>query len=41
MEDENFIKLVTGQLNPQLAFMMRKLKVAGNMGLALKLNLIL
>lgn len=41
MEDENFIKLVTGQLNPQMAFMTRKLKVAGNMGLALKLNTIL
>ena len=37
MEDENFVKLVTGGLNAQMAFMTGKLKVAGNMGLALKL----
>lgn len=34
---ENFEGLVSGSLNPQMAFMMGKLKIEGDMGLALKL----
>ena len=41
MDAENFVKMVSGQLNAQMAFMTGKLKVAGNMGLALKLQNIL
>ena|SRR3990170_7136442 len=41
MDDENFVKMVSGELNAQMAFMTGKLKVTGNMGLALKLATIL
>lgn len=41
MEDENFVNMVSGQLNAQMAFMTGKLKVTGNMGLALKLTTII
>lgn len=34
---DNFEELLDGSLNPQMAFMMGKLKIEGDMGLALKL----
>lgn len=41
MSEEDFVKLANGQLNPQMAFLGGKLKVKGDMGLALKLGQIL
>ena len=38
--DENFVKLSGGSLNPQMAFMTGKLKIKGNMGLAMKMDAI-
>ncbi len=38
---ENLSKIVEKSLNPQMAFITGKLKVAGDMGLALKLGTIL
>ena len=38
---ETFQKILAGQQDPNIAFMMGKLKVKGSMGLALKLNSIL
>lgn len=37
LSKENFEGLLDGSLNPQIAFMMGKLKIEGDMGLALKL----
>lgn len=41
MTEEDFVKLANGQLNPQMAFLGGKLKVKGDMGLAIKLGQIL
>lgn len=38
---ETFEKILKGDQDPNIAFMMGKLKVSGSMGLALKLNSIL
>ncbi len=38
---EDFLALVNGQLNPMTAFMQGKIKVQGDMGLALKLQTVL
>lgn len=38
---ETFEKIINGTQDPNIAFMMGKLKVKGSMGLALKLNSIL
>lgn len=41
MTDKDFLGIISGSLNPQMAFMTGKLRVKGDMGLALKLQSIL
>jgi putative sterol carrier protein len=41
ISDRDFIDLVQGRLNGQLAFMSGKLKVGGNVALAMKLQQVL
>jgi putative sterol carrier protein len=38
MAGNDFVDMTTGKLNPQMAFMSGKLKIAGDMGLAMKLQ---
>lgn len=38
MDDSDLMALMTGKMNAQLAFFQGKLKFAGNMGLAIKLQ---
>jgi len=38
MADDNLLALMTGQMNPQTAFFQGKLKITGNMGMAMKLQ---
>jgi putative sterol carrier protein len=39
--DADFLNIVNGKLSPQMAFMSGKLKIQGDMGLAMKLQQIL
>jgi hypothetical protein len=39
--EADFLAIVNGKLNPQMAFMSGKLKIQGDMGLAMKLQQIL
>ena len=41
LEDQNFMDLVTGKLNGQMAFLTGKLKIQGDMTLAMKLQSII
>jgi len=41
LTSENLLSIVNGKMNAQMAFMTGKLKIAGDMGLALKLGALL
>lgn len=41
MDGADLIKMVQGELNPQMAFLAGKVKVEGNLGLAIKLGQLL
>ncbi len=41
MTDDDFVSMLAGKLNPQMAFMSGKLKVKGDMSLAMKLGQVL
>lgn len=41
LSDQNLLKLIAGNLNPTVAYMSGKLKIKGELGLALKLQSIL
>ncbi|KAM3939370.1 hydroxysteroid dehydrogenase-like protein 2 [Leptodactylus fuscus] len=41
MDSEDFVKMFTGKMKPTMAFMSGKLKIKGNMGLAMKLEALL
>ena len=41
LSDKDFIDMIDGKLNPQMAFMMKKITVKGDISLAMKLGSIL